>query len=308
MTINKANDTKVLTEHDAWLEESVKRSELARTGKLENPATKEASNVDDYIASVGAKSKEEAQAEERRKRDEARAEERKQLEANRAEERRKRDEARAEERRKRDEARAEEQRKRAEEQKRKELARADELRERAEQRGAAHADLQEKRDHEKQEAKDQQLKKEEQRKAEARRNAVFSTMSAARRNTRETIIEPIFSRAQVATDKVASMSTAGGVGLLLLILIFLLFVVVSVDSTGSTRLKQLWYMLNGRAVLEGSYRAGAGGDFGDNTPSSNVVNAYTSGNATSTPSGTTGVTTGAGAIVAMDSYRSFSTI
>ncbi len=54
-----------------------------------------------------------------------------------------------------------------------------------------------------------------------------------------------------AADKVASFRTTGGIGLLLVIIAILLFAVVVVNGTGDTRLKQLWYMLNGRASLIG---------------------------------------------------------
>ncbi len=53
-------------------------------------------------------------------------------------------------------------------------------------------------------------------------------------------------------DKVSNASTVGGIGLLVAIIVFLLFVVVQVNAAGDTRLKQLWYMLNGRAKLEGA--------------------------------------------------------
>lgn len=52
-------------------------------------------------------------------------------------------------------------------------------------------------------------------------------------------------------DKVGSLPTVGGIGLLVLILVILLFTVVQVNDQGDTRLKQLWYMLNGRATIKG---------------------------------------------------------
>src|SRR5438270_7640746 len=52
-------------------------------------------------------------------------------------------------------------------------------------------------------------------------------------------------------DRVGSLPTVGGVGFLLVILAILLFTVVQVNAQGDTRLKQLWYMLNGRATIKG---------------------------------------------------------
>lgn len=52
-------------------------------------------------------------------------------------------------------------------------------------------------------------------------------------------------------DYVSSLQTVGGVGLLLVVLFILLFTVVQVNKKGDTRLKMLWYMLNGRATLQG---------------------------------------------------------
>ena len=50
---------------------------------------------------------------------------------------------------------------------------------------------------------------------------------------------------------IGSLKTVGGVGLLLVILFVLLFTVVQVNAAGDTRMKQLWYMLLGRANLQG---------------------------------------------------------
>lgn len=65
---------------------------------------------------------------------------------------------------------------------------------------------------------------------------------------------------QPALDRVASLHTVGGIGLLLLILAVLLFTVVQVNAAGDTRLKQLWAMLNGNAQLIGrANETGSGG-------------------------------------------------
>lgn len=71
---------------------------------------------------------------------------------------------------------------------------------------------------------------------------------------------------QPAIDTVASAKTPGGIGVLLLILGVLLFTVVQVNASGDTRLKQFWYMLNGRATIIGRQNVmvgtGASGTFG----------------------------------------------
>src|SRR6266567_1564830 len=67
------------------------------------------------------------------------------------------------------------------------------------------------------------------------------------RNVHEQITENV----DPALDRIASLKTVGGIGLLLLILILLLFVVIPVNAAGDTRLKQLWYMVNGRTTLQG---------------------------------------------------------
>jgi len=82
-----------------------------------------------------------------------------------------------------------------------------------------------------------------------------------------------------AVDKVSSLSTVGGVGLLVLVLVILLFVVVQVNAQGDTRMKQLWYMINGRATLQGRRTIEGGPQPGDsatgasgNFPTSTTVN------------------------------------
>lgn len=80
------------------------------------------------------------------------------------------------------------------------------------------------------------------------------TGQAQRRTARQVISnvqEEIVSRVDPAIDQVASMKTVGGIGLLIVILILLLFIVVQVNAQGDTRLKQLWYMVNGRTTLQG---------------------------------------------------------
>jgi hypothetical protein len=81
-----------------------------------------------------------------------------------------------------------------------------------------------------------------------------------------------------AVDRIGAMKTTGGIALLLVILALLMFIVVRVNSVGDTRLKQLWYMLNGRTALQGKVTLtgatggvqGSSGDFGSGPiPSTN---------------------------------------
>jgi hypothetical protein len=65
-------------------------------------------------------------------------------------------------------------------------------------------------------------------------------------------IDSVSSGIRPLIDKVGSAPTVGGVGLLIAAIIFLLFVVVQINAEGDTRLKQFWYMLNGRASLVGA--------------------------------------------------------
>ena len=52
-------------------------------------------------------------------------------------------------------------------------------------------------------------------------------------------------------NRISTMKTVGGIGLLLVILAVLLFIVVQVNAEGDTRLKMLWAMILGRAQLQG---------------------------------------------------------
>ena len=67
-------------------------------------------------------------------------------------------------------------------------------------------------------------------------------------------------------DRVASMKTTGGIALLLVLLAVILITIVQVNAQGDTRLKQIWYMLNGRSTLQGKVEinpGGAGASFGN---------------------------------------------
>jgi hypothetical protein len=61
----------------------------------------------------------------------------------------------------------------------------------------------------------------------------------------------VIDRGSAISDRVGSIRTVGGIGLLLFILFVLLFTVVQVNTNGTTRLKQLWYLLTYRAELQG---------------------------------------------------------
>lgn len=65
------------------------------------------------------------------------------------------------------------------------------------------------------------------------------------------VVSSVSSNVNPLIDRVGSLPTVGGIGLLVLILVILLFTVVVVNDQGDTRLKQLWYMLNGRATIQG---------------------------------------------------------
>ncbi|SRR6266487_625233 len=66
------------------------------------------------------------------------------------------------------------------------------------------------------------------------------------------IVEHVDKGISPLADKIGSAPTVGGIGLLVAVIVLLLFVVVQVNAEGDTRLKQLWYMLNGRASLIGA--------------------------------------------------------
>lgn len=95
-------------------------------------------------------------------------------------------------------------------------------------------------------------------------------------------VENVTSSIQPTIDRVGALPTLGGIGLLLGILTVLIFLVVRVNAQGDTRGKQLWYLFNGRAQLQGAVTptgafqgatpipgGGAGGDFGSPVDNSN---------------------------------------
>lgn len=86
----------------------------------------------------------------------------------------------------------------------------------------------------------------ETREQELQRQATQKQVSAAR-----AAVDAALVPAKSAADRLASVRTTGGIALLLGIIGVLLFAVVQINSEGDTRMKQLWYMLNGRATLQG---------------------------------------------------------
>lgn len=95
------------------------------------------------------------------------------------------------------------------------------------------------------------IDRQRQRDLKKQQGAALSAASKGINTLQQNAVNPVISGAGAVVDKIASLPTTGGVGLLLVILIFLLFVVVQVNAQGDTRLKQFWYMLNGRATLVG---------------------------------------------------------
>jgi len=123
------------------------------------------------------------------------------------------------------------------------------------------------------------LQEQERRRHLGKAGKVYSSIS---KEVQGSVTDPLIAKGASAVDAVSSLKTIGGIGLLLAILVFLLFVVVQVNAAGDTRLKQFWYMLNGRAKLAGSnLGVTASGDFGPG--SSNTIT--TTGGRPSAPGG-----------------------
>lgn len=90
-------------------------------------------------------------------------------------------------------------------------------------------------------------------------------------------VSAVSSSVQPTIDKAGSLPTVGGIGLLLFILGVLMFLVVRVNNNGDTRAKQMWYMLTGRATLQGSVNpnvttgSGSVASFGTTTPTGSAT-------------------------------------
>lgn len=106
----------------------------------------------------------------------------------------------------------------------------------------------------KEQARNERLQEQERKRQQSKALNVASRVSST---VQSSVTDPVINKAGMVVDKVSSLKTVGGIGLLLAILIFLLFVVVPVNGQGDTRMKQFWYMLNGRAHLQDSSQSGA---------------------------------------------------
>jgi flagellar biosynthesis GTPase FlhF len=103
------------------------------------------------------------------------------------------------------------------------------------------------------------------RKMNARRNAAQNLLGTVN----DKLDQPI-EKVGHALDVFQAAKTPGGIGFLVILLIFLLWVVVRVDQAGNTRIKQFWYMLNGKANLEPSPAIGSR-DFASPTGKDNIA-------------------------------------
>jgi hypothetical protein len=131
----------------------------------------------------------------------------------------------------------------------------EELHKKAVARGAADTSKEDADKAQREAARIARLQEQEQAKRRGKAGKVYSAVS---KGVQGNITDPLISKAGTAVDKVSSLQTLGGIGLLLAILIFLLFVVVQVNAAGDTRIKQFWYMLNGRAHLVGRHQISTG--------------------------------------------------
>lgn len=125
--------------------------------------------------------------------------------------------------------------------------------ERIRQQIAAHDQAAASREEQAEVMREQQARATEERQRLENLQAARQTTSQARQ-----AIDRALSPAKQLADRVASAKTPGGNGFLLLIILIVLFAVVRVNAAGDTRLKQLWYSLNGRAALQGRETLTAG--------------------------------------------------
>jgi hypothetical protein len=97
---------------------------------------------------------------------------------------------------------------------------------------------------------DEDLQRTQEEEALQEEELVRKRNESIREAARQKLIETADTAKGIA-DNVAAFPTTGGIALLITIIAVLLFTVVQVNAQGDTRLKQLWYMLNGRAQLQG---------------------------------------------------------
>lgn len=81
-----------------------------------------------------------------------------------------------------------------------------------------------------------------------RQNA--SRLDKVKMQATDQLVSPLQQKVQDGLTFISNAPT-GSVAFLVIIIIGLLFLIVNVDGKGTTRLKQLWYMLMGRATLNG---------------------------------------------------------
>lgn len=129
--------------------------------------------------------------------------------------------------------------------------------------------------------KEQAAKDEEARNKQAEKEREDANAAQKFRSDVDTTVQQVQSSVASLSDRIGSVQTVGGIGLLLLVLALLLFTIVQVNAQGDTRLKQFWYMLNGRATLQGSlspsgvFGGAASGTFGPTVPGPTTSTAST---------------------------------
>ena len=160
----------------------------------------------------------------------------------------------------------------------------------------------------KQDAQDKEKAARLQAEADAQRIADEEEARKEKRQSIQDKVDDVTTKADSTVrpliDRVANLKTVGGIGLLIAILVFLNFVIIPVNAAGDTRLKQLWYMLNGQAQIQGrviptAVTQGASADFGTTTTTT------TTGTGTGTGTGGGGpvVTAHSNGFSALSSYR-----
>jgi hypothetical protein len=142
------------------------------------------------------------------------------------------------------------------------------LHQRAKKADAADTQLE---DAEQAEREQNRINKMREREQLARQGKIIGAAGQGIRSAKGNLIDPILTKAGGAVDWASNIKTYGGIGLLLALLIFLLFVVVQVNAQGDTRMKQLWYMFNGRATLQGRVNITKQDQTQQNTFSNNIA-------------------------------------
>lgn len=97
----------------------------------------------------------------------------------------------------------------------------------------------------------ERLAEERRRDLENRQGKIVTLARTSAEQVRDNAINPALDKAGQAVQRFSELQTIGGIGLLLFIIFFLLFIVIPVNDQGDTRIKLLWYMLNGRTELQG---------------------------------------------------------